>query len=123
MSPIQAQPNEKLEVIPPNMTTCDNISIRFQLLRNKFSSHTLHATSCDAFCSLFPQQPGSGPVGRAKAKILKTTDFLDILIKFRLCRRVRQVSETWKQQQLLPICVEEIVSPSLSRPLPAFISG
>jgi hypothetical protein len=68
-------PQEKLEVIlAPNTTTCDNISIRFQLLRIAIFPLSLTLSLPHFACNILR------PLSFSKS--LKTTDFLDVLIKF-----------------------------------------
>lgn len=68
------------------MTTCDNISILFQLW-NIFRvcslslCHTLHETSCVDFVRFFPVNRRQN-FPSIEEKSTRTTDFLDILIKF-----------------------------------------
>ena len=95
------------------MTTCDNISILFQLW-NIFRvcslslTNTLHTTSCAAFVQLSANRRQHFPQISSR-----TTDFLDILIKFQFSCHVLMKLCSWswgKTQQLSPIWAEEIAS-------------
>lgn len=119
-------------------STCDNISIRFQLLRNLLLSvvhfpfamskavrvalsleqrTAHHGVTCNircCFCSIFPENQWTNEV-----KASKTTDFLDILIKFPFCCcRVRWVGE--KRNNCCPFVRKKLFQ---DLTLASFISG